>query len=410
MPTWINTRLRRGSFCRALALGLVATAGGAGCHYKVVAFSAIDPRAAERVIGAVVGIRGLAPREPIHFQIVPRAVLRREIEADLGRMKVDGTLALWRKAWTRLGLLSPADDLERALADLYGEEPLGWYDDQARRLRVVVADRIRTEVTELYGLIRRRDPVYGEALAHEAVHALCDQRFHLAELLRTRDEDTRLARRALVEGDATKAGYEYAGFGSADFAAHAQHLSARRDTLDAGDRSPRWLRETFRFPYLDGALFVARLHARGGWAAVDAAYADPPRSSEQILHPEKYLDKPRDDPRPVPERLAPPTGWRSIYSLTLGELGVDVLLGRGAGLGWGGDHAEVWEDEHGDLGMVWATVWDDEAAAARFAAAYRARVGGGGEPLAIERRGMRVGVVRGLGGEAGAAALAETLR
>ncbi|HJZ87030.1 MAG TPA: hypothetical protein VKN99_17780 [Polyangia bacterium] len=367
-----------------------------GCHYKVVAFGEIDRRAAEEVVARVVRIRGLAPREPVRFQAVSARALRRELEADLSRLKASGQLETWRKAWSRLGLLAADVDLERAYADLYSDEPAGYYDSETRRMRIVVKDRVRTEVMEVVGLLRRRDPIYGEALAHETVHALQDQKWHLTALEHAQQDDERLARRALVEGDASKVGFAYGALFFSSFESFSEFVAARIDTVNAGDTTPPWLRDNFQFPYVWGSLFVEKLYARGGWAAVDAAYERPPRSSEQILHPEKYLGPAPDPPRPVPIELPRPDGWKRIYSTTLGELGTRALVGRAAALGWGGDHAEVWEDGAGRLALAWATVWDDEAAAARFEAAYREHAGRVSEPFAMVRRGQRLAIVRGV--------------
>src|SRR5262245_2498769 len=179
MLTPTSTKQRVIKFCF-----VALTTIGMGCHYKVVAFGEIDPQAAERVVEEVVRIRGLAPREPIHFQELSAGALRREVEADLARMKTDGSIATWQKAWTRLGLLDRDVDLAQAYTDLYGDEPAGYYDDESRKMRIVVRERLRTEVGEVVGLIRRRDPIYGEALAHEVAHALQDQRWQLRTMHR----------------------------------------------------------------------------------------------------------------------------------------------------------------------------------------------------------------------------------
>ena len=52
------------------------------------------------------------------------------------------------------------------------------------------------------------------------------------------------------------------------------------------------------FPYLRGMVFCAKLTNDGGWKAIDEAYRNPPLSTEQILHPEKYRAKP-DSPMSI---------------------------------------------------------------------------------------------------------------
>jgi hypothetical protein len=115
---------------------------------------------------------------------------------------------------------------------------------------------------------------------------------------------------------------------------------------------------------------------------INAAYLNPPTSSEQILHPEKYLDVPKDDPRAVDlpdltEDLA--EGWRLVAQDVLGEL---VLLthldhflpstpdATEAASGWDGDLAALWQDAEGREVLVVRSVWDSPEDATEFANAY----------------------------------------
>ena len=56
--------------------------------------------------------------------------------------------------------------------------------------------------------------------------------------------------------------------------------------------APPIISESMIFPYFQGMVFCAKLTNDGGWAAIDEVYRDPPLSTEQILHPEKYRAKP----------------------------------------------------------------------------------------------------------------------
>ena len=116
-----------------------------------------------------------------------------------------------------------------------------------------------------------------------------------------------------------------------------------------------------------------------GWRAIDAAYADPPQSTEQILHPEKYLE--RDEP--VLVSLPPLTdtlgiGWERIDSETLGEFQttlylaqqVDQATAEQASAGWDGDEYAVYGRDEDDV-LVLATVWDSAADREEFVSAYR---------------------------------------
>ena len=115
-------------------------------------------------------------------------------------------------------------------------------------------------------------------------------------------------------------------------------MSAPGAGSDDIDKAPLAIREAMLFPYRAGFGFVAALRRRQPWSAVDAAFARPPRSTEQIIHPERYLA----DDQPVPVEADVPAalpGFAIAHSTVWGELGFDLLLrshgvderGRGRG-------------------------------------------------------------------------------
>src|SRR5207248_98668 len=93
---------------------------------------------------------------------------------------------------------------------------------------------------------------------------------------------------------------------------------------------PELLRASVACQYDDGTTFVGQALAAGGWAAVDRVHLDPPESTEQVLHPQRYYDD-RDRPIVVTlrgtDRLEA-TGFTRILEDTIGELGIRVLATR----------------------------------------------------------------------------------
>ena len=111
--------------------------------------------------------------------------------------------------------------------------------------------------------------------------------------------------------------------------------------------APPILSETLIFPYLRGLVFCARLTNDGGWKALDAAYREPPLSTEQILHPEKYRAQP-DPPMSLDlGKLDAGEGWKELGRNVVGEMQLAVLLrrhgGKPAAAGWDGDRYAVFE-------------------------------------------------------------------
>ena len=130
---------------------------------------------------------------------------------------------------------------------------------------------------------------------------------------------------------------------------------------------------------------------------VDAAYRfRPPASSEQIMHPDKYLAVEQSDK--VRLQASPGAGWRRVVGGTWGEWATGQLVGNEAATGWGGDRYELWQRGSDDcaapcrdrdaLVMRWR--WDDRASARRFEGALNEWSVGKPGALAVGSRGLEV--------------------
>src|SRR3954451_2658361 len=280
-----------------------------------------------------------------------------------------------------LGLLKPDVDLRKVSGTIFGQGVAGYYDPRTKHLRVVSG----AQTTNRF--------LYEITLAHELTHALEDQRFKL-DLESSSSDDAGLANLALVEGSATAVMFTYA----------EQHFSAEQTLVglfsslgqDTGDLPP-FIEAQLVFPYVQGQEFIKRLYAAGGWGVVDAAYRfRPPASSEQIMHPDKYLAV--ELPDKVRLQASPGAGWRRVVGGTWGEWATGQLVGNEAATGWGGDRYELWQRGSDDgpapcrdraaLVMRWR--WDDRASARRFEGALNEWSVGKPGALAVGSRGLEV--------------------
>ncbi len=230
------------------------------------------------------------------------------------------------------------------------------------------------------------------ALVHTLAHALQDNGFGLgpdAEPPRVPlaaacrpTADAALALRALLEGDAVLTTARYAGVD-----ADPRELD-RLAGLAAGAEEPAYAplanASTFEairlFPYRDGARFAAALYADGGWAAVNRAYAAPPCTTQEVLHPERYQAR-RPALEPAVPDLTPVLGkgWSLARRDTVGEFLVGLHLAayldddeaaRRAADGWAGDTFALWENPQGKEVIVWRLVWESREEAVEFERAY----------------------------------------
>jgi hypothetical protein len=269
-------------------------------------------------------------------------------------------------------------------------------------------------------LLRRDlDPAAARGvLVHEIGHALQDQRFGMPP---PAEDDRALAIKCLYEGDATLLreldAATQQGQSASDRVAQAIWI-VRTHTRAEMARTlgvPAEASDHPRFgemlaTYLDGMIFVASLWKRGGFPEVDRAYGRLPASTEQVLHPDKYVA----GEMPVPVAAPAVAPGRTLLAVgTMGELRTRLLLARCSktpavgGWGWGGDRFVVTEGKDQELALAWRTVWDTEGDAVRFETALRwvskrcwpsARRGGLwiGPRESIVREGAQVELVRGM--------------
>ena len=194
-------------------------------------------------------------------------------------------------------------------------------------------------------------------LAHELVHALQDQMWDLKarSSYRPGKGDETLALACLAEGDATSVMMDFVmqdqGRTALDLPEEmVRELMASGVNGAAIQNVPHILRTTLIAPYIDGLSFVHALRRKGGWAMVDRAWSQPPTTTEQVLHLDKWESH---EPALV---IRPPTaqalgaGWKMDDEDTFGELGfaltfeewLDSAEARRAAAGWGGDRSAVY--------------------------------------------------------------------
>jgi hypothetical protein len=269
-----------------------------------------------------------------------------------------------------LGLLPADASLKDLDVQLLSSQVAGLYDPDTKTMDVVSKSG-------------QLGPVEQITYAHEFDHALQDQNFGLSKLGLddAGNSDRALARLSLPEGDATLLMTLWA----------ETHLTPGQLIQLAGEANdpsqtailaamPDDLKETLLFPYEEGLNWVTGLHSSGGWAAVDAAYAKPPDSTEQILHADKWASHEAPIavtiPASLPGKLG--SGWTMPLTDTLGELQFRIWLeqvgkvaqtqAQAAAAGWGGDRIALVQ-KGSTFGIAIITRWDTPADAVEFAAA-----------------------------------------
>jgi hypothetical protein len=328
----------------------------------------------------VVAIRGLQPTRSVTPTILDGAQLGTYIKDQFAKDNPPAQTAANESLLKGLGLLPPDSSLADLEISMLQGQVAGLYSPDDRALYVV---------SKTGGL----GPAEQVTFAHEFTHALQDQHFDLTKfgVDTVGQGDQSLARLSLVEGDATTVMSVWAQ-------AHLtseQLLQLAGQSLDpaqlaAFGKLPAILRETLLFPYEEGLQFVLGLQVAGGWKAVDAAFAAPPNSTEQVIHPEKFATHEEAAAVELRSDLAAGLGegWKAALEDTLGELELRIWLTEVARLpqataaadaaGWGGDRVELLEGPAGKWAVVLDSVWDTAADATEFADGANAAVNAGG--------------------------------
>lgn len=229
-------------------------------------------------------------------------------------------------------------------------------------------------------------------MAHELTHALDDEYFHIDKWQKAAgaNDDASLARDAVIEGSAVAS--------MMDYSLRGLHTSVRRlpdiapliqstvaDRMDKDPnlaKAPPFIRDELLFPYLAGAIFTQQvLQATSGWADFKNVFANPPVSTQQIIHPNLYLQgvKPRIVTLPH-LKSAIPRGWKKLDENVVGEFALDEVLKQFLGAEkadqfssmWHGDRYALFEDKKtGKTILVVLLALDNRKDAGPFFGAYR---------------------------------------
>ncbi|MEM2928134.1 MAG: hypothetical protein QXP60_04125 [Nitrososphaerota archaeon] len=208
-----------------------------------------------------------------------------------------------------------------------------------------------------------------EILSHEITHIIQGKYFK-APSLKTHDEIQ--AWSALIEGDA--------GLTSKKFIERIKENKIGLSLLFFKSyNSKNALDEILFFPYKYGENFVLFLYNLGGWNKVNQAYENIPKSTEQILHPEKYLIY--EEPIKVDGIKLNISEWSIAKTETYGEYFLRIMLSNWIGEdlsekaaeGWGGDNFTFYIRENNVSNYVffWKIVWDREEDALEFYNCFR---------------------------------------
>ena len=290
-------------------------------------------QAVDEIIPVVEAERGLEFKQPVTVELASDEEFERRLfedfEEDAATLRDDQVL------FTAFGLIDPDVDVIDALQDLLGAGVVGFYDPET--------DELVVRGTQL-------TPFARTTIAHELVHALDDQHFDLDRPAYDDAEDEiGFGFTALVEGNARRIDNAFVAGLSAEEreTALAEQFALGADTDLSG--IPPVLIDMIDAPYSRGSPFVEALLAEGGQDSLDAAFAAPPTTSEQIIEPDKFIAGETRVEVPPPSVS---DGAEKVDEGVVGQLLIELVLADDvpedeasrAAEGWGGDWAVTWRE------------------------------------------------------------------
>ena len=378
-----------------------------------------------RSMARVEYLRGREFTQPVDVSVELRSEYRNRTES----AESNETFAAWNnQVWEALLIDGEDSNVQDELKQTSAQSVVGFYSIRDDEIKII------TETPD-------RPVIDNTTLIHELVHAMQDQyyemddgRFHGG----TQDKD--LAVQGIVEGEANYIESRYVDRCGETWDCVETPSQPRSD----GEPPNFGILLTVIQPYSDGPVYVDWLKQRGGWAAVDRRFDDPPASTEQVIHRTDespgtiaFDDKGRNGWQPFPkqgENGSDTVGEASMYVMFWVQSrnhDAGVIDWRGLlrtdhpddqfdyrsepSAGWDHDRLFPYRKQTGtgtEYGYVWLTKWDSERDAREFHQAYLTSIeahGGGKvsgdvyripdgpyeDAFSVVRRGRTVRIVNG---------------
>ena len=332
----------------------------------------------------VAKIRGKDFKKDVPVGIKERGELKKFILEEMEKEKPEEEVRKWQKVLEKFGLIKEGTDLKKVLVDVLIEQLAGFYEPEKKELFLIKGTGSKAGSAE-----------EDIAVAHELTHALQDQYFDLRSFTKwvRNNDDKVLALESVMEGEATLLCFDYLytkmyGKGVKDLQRDFGQILKIQSELAAklkGDselnKAPAVIKELLLFPYISGASFCHQFLRKNDWKRLDRLFENPPVSTEQILHPEKYSET-TDYPTALkmPELLKQFGGeWQLLDDNCAGEFEISILIrqfltpeeAKKASEGWDGDRYQALEEKKtGRVVIAWITTWDTKEDAEDFGKLY----------------------------------------
>ncbi len=329
----------------------------------------------DRILGQISTITGLKLKHPVPMTALSKAEWRQWVEERLKESAKPEEIKVEETAMKIFGFLPPDFDLRASTVDLMSEQAAAVYDHKKKRM-IFVQGAAPDEMQEA-------------VLAHELSHALADQHFDMGRFLEKgpHSDESESARLAVVEGQAMWIMLEVMlnrnGQSLTKNSAALELMIPSMGKMAASqypvfEKSPLYLKESLLFPYSAGLLFQQAVIDKLGRDAFAAVLRDPPKTTQQVLHPAKYFAHAAAASVELPEF----DGRNKLKKLTEGDVGefdMRVLFEQYASKKeavelapeWRAGRFELLEDKAAKQPVLrWSVLWSSPESARKALSLY----------------------------------------
>jgi hypothetical protein len=329
-------------------------------------------QAADEVLLEMSKMLSLPILSPLKKSLRSRDEIRAYLLQKMKEDKDAGKRYADQKTMEKFGLLPKDYPLEETLVKVLTEQIAGLYDPDSQEFFIA---NWNTPADERM------------VMSHELTHALQDQHFHIDKWTDAAkpNDDAELARDAVIEGSALAAMLDYLLQGKGSI----RDLGELDPSILMGDvdsspelaKAPKVMRDELLFPYLAGTTFTQRvLKASSGWPDFHKVFENPPVSTQQIMHPDLYLQGVVPPTITLPETMGLISAdWKKLDENNMGEFGLLEIFGQflsqdratSLAAAWSSDRYTIFENQKNKRTLLLFRVrLASDADAARFFGAY----------------------------------------
>jgi len=337
---------------------------------------------------------GMAKHVVVKRRMVSKADVEKFVQGNLAKEEYAQRFVQEEMSMKKLGFIPRDFKLKEFMTKSSGQEIAGYYDPETKTISLlnwVPADR--------------QEPI----LAHELTHALQDQNYDLTKWMKSAekakggpDDESAVARKAVVEGQAMVVYIDYLlkpahrTLQDTPDLLYSMEDSSVKGIIDSQltHDSPMVMRESGMFAYKEGLIFEGELLHKGGkQMAFAGAFAHPPRTSHEVLHPDTYIKGEKLPALRIPDMKDVLKDDYEVYdSGSIGELDVRALLKQYGERKIADDLSSEWQGGSyvlyrrkgnspeqtpvttADLALLYISRWKSSHSAARFAKFYAGAV------------------------------------